>query len=202
MHPAIHPPQPPHAALLWLIRGTGIFIAGLAATIAIYFLGHCIVGAFRGETGTLGWIGVLLVILITTVVMGLFFKIGCDMFRRLDVNTVANFAFTFSILISVAFYHSLPAHPPQVVIDYFGNNPFFVPFRDQGSHPANPSYRAVLSYLVCFIFYKLIKAYLLQTLDLNPSNPPKNPPPDSWPDGSETPFNPYDLSKNSPIRPR
>jgi hypothetical protein len=152
--------------LIWLIRGTGAVIATLAAAVVLYFFGLCIIDAFQGKTGPLGWIGVLLAILITTVVMGLFFKVGWDMFRKLDLNAVANFAIISAVLVAIAFYSSLPPLPPQVVINYFGDNPFFHPFRDQVDHPANPSYRAVLSYLVCFIFYKLIKAYLLQNLGL------------------------------------
>lgn len=153
------------------------------------------------------WFGLFFIPLTLAIILGLLFKVGNAMFRQVTTKTVADFAFTWSILIAVTFYHSLSQRLPKVVIDYFGNNPFFYPFRDQPAHPANPSYRAILAYIACYLFYKLIKAYLMQVLELDPGAP-KNPPrtgpssPDSsLPDKPFVPFDPYDLSKNRPLHP-
>src|ERR1700692_3929987 len=83
-----------HAVLIWLIRGTGALIAGASAIATIYFMCGIIGDATRGRMGSLGWVGVPIVILIVAVVLGLFFKIGYEMFRILNAITVANFAFT------------------------------------------------------------------------------------------------------------
>jgi hypothetical protein len=93
----------------------------------------------------------------------------------------------------------LPPHLPKVINDYYAGNAFLAPFVDQGEH-SGPTYRAALSYIAFFIFYKLIKASLLKILNLNLPTPPQNLPPSAPPDSSDpfVPFDPYDLSKNSP----
>jgi hypothetical protein len=186
-----------HRALIYLIRGTGVLVASAAALAAIYFSLHCFLDALRGEMGTLGWPGVFIAIGIIAGVLGVISHAGYGMWLWVDTTSVANFAFVFAMLLAVGWYHLLPANLPKAVIDYFGDNPFFAPFRE--SNP-NPSYKAALSYLAFFVFYKLIKAFVVQKLRMNAVVPPKEPP-FSGSSGPFVPFNPYDLSQNKPVLP-
>ena len=119
------------------------------------------------------------------------------MWLRVDTTSVANFAFVLAMLLALGWYHLLPANLPKAVIDYFGDNPFFAPFRE--ANP-NPSYRAALSYLAFFGFYKLIKAFVVEKLRLD-AVPRAKEPPFSGSSDPFLPFNPYDLSQNKPVRP-
>jgi hypothetical protein len=154
-----------HLVLIYLIRGTGACITAVTALFALYLSIRCVIDAFRGEMGTAGWPGILFAVTVIVSVMGLISYVGYGMWLRVDESVLANFAFVFAFLLAVVWYHLLPTNLPRVIIDYFGNNPFFVPFR--GSNP-NPSYRAALSYLAFFLFYKLIRAYLFQVFDFKP----------------------------------
>jgi len=186
-----------HRALIYLIRGTGASVAGVMALAAIYFSILCVIGAVQGGMGALGWPGVFIAIAIITGVLGLISYVGYGMWLRVDTISVANFAFVFAMLLAVGWYHLLPANLPKAVIEYFWDNPFFYPFREPNP---NPSYRALLSYFAFFLFYKLIKACVVEKLRLNAAPPPKEPP-SSGSCGPFIPFNPYDLSKNPPLLP-
>ena len=61
------------------------------------------------------------------------------------------------------------------------------------------------TWLALYLFYKLIKAYLMRTLELNSPTPPQTPQNPELPsglDGPFTPFDPYNLSKNRPLHPQ
>lgn len=197
------PPAQRHLALIWLIRGTGALIALCSAIIAFGIV------AYQFERPDVdSWIsrivcsvGVFLFVLL----FGFISKRGCDMSRKLNPITLADFSSVFALFVAVDWYQFLPPHLPKAVVDYFGSNPFFYPFDEQRS-PGGLTYRAALSYVAFFIFYKLIKASLLKILDLNPPASPQNPvplvpsvPPN--PSDPFVPFDPYNLSKNSPYRP-
>jgi hypothetical protein len=194
------PSSRPHAALIWLIRGAGALLAAIATLTAISYISYMVITAVRNGTGNLGWWGVLAAALVIAVLLGLIAKTGYDMFSKLNGITVTNFSFLFAALVALAWYHSLPTHLSKAMLDYFRSNPFLIPFAD--SHGVTD--RSVVSYLAFFLFYKLIKAYLLQVLDLDPAQSSQkllSPPSSSLPDGPFVPFDPYNPSQNRPIRP-
>jgi len=162
-----------HSALSWLIRGTGASLAIGSMIAMVCFVGGMIIGAIRGETGTLGWIGAAIAILFVASFLGLVFKRGYNMFRKINAMTVADFSSVFALLLAMAWYHLLPPHLPQVIADFCARNAFLAPFSEQGR---GLTYRGVFSFIAFFVFYKLIKAYLMQALDLNVPNPPSSDP--------------------------
>lgn len=164
-----------HAALVWLIRGTGALVAipsivfALGSVIVLPFF---IIGTVR--TGG-GWMEVGLMsglMLVGLLFYGVLAKVGYDMFRKVNGTTISNFAFIFSVLVARTLYYFLPVNYPRFVGDYVGNNPFF----EQGDGPGI-TYRVTLGFIVFLLFYNLIKPYLLRTLGLSGSNPPQNRPP-------------------------
>lgn len=171
-----------HAALIWLIRGTGAFIAGASAIAAVYFVCGIIIGAIRGQVGSLGPIPILIVL----IFFGIISKSGYYIFRNVNTTTVANFSFIFALLWAIDWHHFLPPRLPKGMADYCRHNPFLIPFANEGP---GPTYRYWLCLLAFYIFYKLIKAYLMRVLDLNGPRPPQNPPPftPSDPDAPEFP---------------
>jgi hypothetical protein len=153
-----------HFALVWLIRGTGVLLA-LCSAITAFII---VAGQFE-RPDIHSWASRILCsvgVACFVLVFGIISKIGCDMFRNLNTTTLANFSFTFAVLLATAWYHLLPPHLPKSIADYFASNSPFV-----------EDYRRFLSYIAFFLFYKLIKAYLMQNLGLNASNPPQNRPP-------------------------
>jgi hypothetical protein len=170
-------PSQPHAALIWLIRGTGALIA-LCSTIIAF-----LVVAYQFKRPDIdGFISILFVLL-----LGFISKRGYDMFRRVDAATVSTFAFISAIIVAIAFYHILPEKIPQIVTDHIGGFLFM--------------HRSTVAVIAFFGFNKVIKAFLLRILELNPPAPPQNAPP-SDPVEPFVPFDPYDLSKNRPIHPQ
>lgn len=253
---AIQPAQP-HTALIWLIRGTGAFIAGTSAILgffvlasiiffalrgrpldfiailallllvlgfcgirrtrgglaiifaisACYFFGCLLVATLHGQplfSVSFGWFGVPLFVLgslallwLLGVIFGLVAKKGYDMWRRVDKITVADFASVFALFAARVFHYFLPAHLPSAVNEHLWPH-FRDPFNDRGA-------RMLWTWLALYLFYKLIKAYLMRTLELNSPTPPQTPQNPELPsglDGPFTPFDPYNLSKNRPLHPQ
>ena len=250
MQSAIHPPRPPHAALLWLIRGTGAFIASASLILgcvvlasiafaetqahlldfviilallllvvgfygirrtrvvlavifvisACYFFGCLLVATLQGQpqsSATFGWLGAPLFVLGTLALLwmlGAIFllisKRGYDMWLRVDKITVSDFASVFALFAARVFHYFLPTHLPEAIKDHV-----WLIFRD----PGDKGSRMLWTWLALYVFYKLIKAPLMQILDLK--DPPQNPQTPSRPDDPFIPFDPYNLSQNRPIRP-
>jgi hypothetical protein len=220
-------PSQPHTALIWLIRGTGAFIAGasliigccalaliafaafrahlwdfigifallllllglcgirltravLAVILAIgvcYFFGCLLVTTLHGQPPSVnfGWFGVPLFVLGSLALMwllGVIFwlsaKSGYDMWRKVDKIAAANFASVFALFAARVFHYFLPGHLPPAVNEHLSVH-FRDPFNDRGT-------RMLWTWLALYLFYKLIKACLLQILELNPPNLPQNPP--------------------------
>jgi hypothetical protein len=114
-----------------------------------------------------------------------------DMWRRIDGTTVADFSSVFALFGARVFHYLLPSHLPQTL-----NNHLWVGVRESFSDKGG---RATWTWLALYFFYRLIKSALFRLFDLNSSTPQasKGPPPDET-HGSFVPFDPYDLSKNSP----
>ncbi len=161
------------AAIRGLIRGAGAMMAGASAVIMLYLLGVMARGAFHGEDGKLGWIGWLLSSLVVIILFGLFIQRGYRMYQTITPSLVADFASIVALIFAVAWYHILPPHLPAVVVDYFSRDAALASLVEPGP---GPSYRGLLAILAFHIFFKLIKAYLLQVLGFNPSG--QNQPPD------------------------
>jgi hypothetical protein len=195
-------PQPaqPHAALIWLIRGTGAILAIPSAMLIIFAVVVMpIMIIINPHRPAFGWmeIGIGFSIMILGLLFyGFIAKIGFDMFRKVNATTIANFAFIFSFLTAHTLYHVLPLNLPNFLVDHVGKDAIFF---GQGTGP-EISYRATLAFFAFLIFYNVLKAYLLRVLELNAPIPPQNPP-SSAPDDPFVPFDPYDLSKNGPLRP-
>jgi hypothetical protein len=194
--PALQPAQP-HTALIWLIRCTGfIIVAPLILVLVVAPIG--IMRAIYGP-GLPSWM-LVFVTLLAVLIYGVIVKVGYAKFRKVQVISVANFAFIFAYLAAKDLYHLLPLNLPKFIADYVGDRSPFLSQDD--SHGI--SYRTTLAFIAFLIFYNVIKHYLEQVLELNPPNPPQNLPP-SDPDVPEepfVPFDPYDLSKNSPYHPQ
>jgi hypothetical protein len=231
-------PSQPHAALIGLIRGTGVFIVGVSVLVVSYIwaaiafttirahpldfvallallllaLGTCgirrtgialavifticgcyfFVRAFIAVThdqplfsANFGWLGDPLFVLgslallwLLGTIIRLLIKRGYDMWRRVDKTVVAVFAAIFALFAARVFHYLLPAHLPKAINDHLWPH-FRDPFNDRGA-------RMLWTWLALYLFYKLIKACLLQILELNSPNLPQNPPPIN-PDAPEFP---------------
>jgi hypothetical protein len=182
----------PHAALRWMIRGTGALIALVSVVALGIMLFGVISEAIRNHGATLP-LALIVLLLVGGVLMTIFSR-GMRMWQKANESTDADFASVFALLLAVAWYHLLPVNLPKVVIDYFGNNPFFAPFRPGQT---GTSYRSILSFLAFYLFYRLIKAYLVQVFNLTPSAPPQTPPADSGPTDATTP----EFPQRSPLVP-
>jgi hypothetical protein len=154
-----------HIALIWLIRVTGVLIAVSSAYVALVMLYAVIMILFRPPRppppDLTGWLGVECMGLLLAFLSGSFCCVGWRMLRKTNSDAVAVFAFIFSFLTAVAFHHFLLRAP------VLGHHPVGWPW----------SYRAMLSLIAFLIFQRVIKAYLLRVLVLNPPKPPQNPPP-------------------------
>ena len=180
---ASSPPQP-HAALIGLIRGTYVVTAILTVILLLMVMVALPFGVmFHAVSDVSNPLGYRLTIVFSGLVLILLYGVLLNQcyrkipknFWKVNSDTAANFAIVFALLLAVDSRQFLPPH------------------------------RTYLSYLVSFVFYKLIKSYLFHVLDLNTANPPKYSPPSApndTPDEPFVPFNPYDLSKNSPYHPR
>jgi len=177
-------PSKPHAALIWLIRVTYIVTAIfavillLAVMVALPF--GVIFHAIADGSNPSGYrISIALCGMVLIFIYGVIVKQSYHNipknFWKVNADTAANFAIVFALLLAVDSHQFLPPH------------------------------RTYLSYIVFFVFYKLLKTYLFQILDLKITNPPKSSPPSAPNDPRDepfVPFNPYDLSKNTPYHPR
>jgi hypothetical protein len=199
-------PSRPHAALIWLIRGTYVVIA---IFFAVFLLGILValpvVALFRQITDisnplgyriTMVGFGLILILFYGFIVKRNYHNFRHD-FGKVNADTAANFSFVFALLLVIDWYHLLPPHLPKAINEHLWDF-----FRDQGDNPG-VSYRYLWSFLAFFLFNKLIRDYVMQVLNLNSPNPPQNSipsvpsvPPD--PSDPFVPFDPYDLSKNSP----
>ena len=193
----------PHAALIWLIRGTGALMVIPSAILILFTVVVMpILIIINPHRPTIDWMQIG--IGASLLIMGLLFygfiaKVGYDMFRKVDAIAVSNFAFIFSILTARALYHLLPLSLPKTLSGYVCDD---APFLAKGQQ-LGISYRATLAFFAFFIFYYIVKAFLLRILELNASKPPQNPTPsDSSGEEAFVPFDPYDLSKNRPARPQ
>jgi hypothetical protein len=160
-------------SLTRLIHGTGALLAAVSVLAALYCVGGMLGGVIHeGERGSLGWFGIVLAIIIVGLFFGVIFITGRRMYLTLDKNALSDFAFLSAVLISALFYHSMPAHLPKVIADYYANNAFMYPFLDQPGHPqSGPTYRGTLAFITGYLFWRLIKAYLTQVFDLDPVSP-------------------------------
>lgn len=187
-----------HAALIWLIRGTYVITAIFAAILLLAIMVALPMGAV-GETITdasNSWafrITMAFAVLTTILLFGLimkkvFYEGFRKDFRKVNTDSVANFSSIFALLLAIDWYLVLPPHLPKAIVDYFGSNPFFYPFDEQRS-PGGPTYRGMLSFVAFYIFFRLIKAYLMHILDLDSPEPPQNlpTPPPTDPDIPEFP---------------
>ena len=164
---------PPHAALRWLIRWTGALLAVASTGMAIFLL--CAIVIRQVSEGLFRW-EILLAILMAVLFCGFFAfaaKRGYDMFRKLNTVIVADFSFVFALVVAVGWSNSLPLLLPKAIAEYCAGNAFFYPFLKQGP---GPTYRYYLGLVAFIVFYKLIKAWVLQTLELNASTPSKGRP--------------------------
>jgi hypothetical protein len=162
-------PTQKHPALIWLIRGTGALIAIPSVLMLVVGLVMGVISLFH-RTGIQGWL-MALFLLLPVITFGTTCLVGYCMWRRIDKTTVANFAFIFAVLVARTFYYSLPPHLPKVI-----NEHLWIFFRDQGDRPGF-TYRGFWAFLVFILFYNLIKACLMQTLELNASSSSQNLPP-------------------------
>jgi hypothetical protein len=157
-------PQPAqsHAALIWLVRGTGVLIAIPSAYILIETIWALprMVHGLMSETLVEKISKFCMMLLILLFEVG-FLRIGYGMFRKVDAGAVTIFAFIFSFLTAVAFHHFLLRAP------FLGHHSVWWPW----------SYRATLSLIAFLALQRVTKAYLLRVLEPNLSNPPQNPPP-------------------------
>ena len=183
-----------HGALVRLVRGTS-FAANVFGVIVLlliwvvpgilFFEAVTDASNFEGYRITRFFFGLALILFYGFIVKRIY-----DSFRKyrweLNARTVANFSSLFALFWAIDWYHILPAYLPNAIADYCRSHPQLAPFAEQGP---GFSYRAVLSFIAYFVFYKLIKAYLMRILDLNDPNPlrdlPNPPPPD--PDTPEFP---------------
>jgi hypothetical protein len=167
-----------HRLLQGLIRGTGALIAGVSVIAIVYFVCGIMVDAIHGRMGSLGWIGLFIAILIAGIVLGLFFKIGYEMFQKLNAITVANFVFTLSIVFGWDFYHLLLLSR--------------VPNRVTGFDE-----RQSITFIACYFFYRITKAILLRVLGLNTPDSAPNFPPNPKIPGPDVP----EFPEKSPLVP-
>jgi len=199
MPAATLPPSRSHAPLAWLIRGTGALIAIFFGLMLAFYLIMVVMNAFHHLQNHGSWIAFLFDLL-PAILCGGLLLLGFCMWRRIDTISVANFAFMFAFLTARAMYYFLPLSLPKFLGDYVGPN---TPFLGQGDQHGI-SYRGTLAFIAFVILYALLKDYINRRLGLTPSNPPPNTPPydPSTSDGPFVPFDPYNLSKNRPLRPQ
>jgi hypothetical protein len=145
-------PQPtqPHAALIWLIRGTGVLIAGLSsyALVATICAMPKYVDHFMAQGAIWTVSGFCSGLLILLLEVG-FVRFGYHMFRKVDVGGVAIFSLIFALLLAIVLHHFLPVNAPHALI-----------------------HRSTLSFITFFLFYTLSNWYLIRILDLNQAQPP------------------------------
>jgi hypothetical protein len=181
-------PAPKHAALVWLVRGTS-FVANVFGVIVLLFIWVVpVMLFFKAVTDASNSEGYRITMFFFGLVLALFYgfivKRIYDSFRKcrweLNAKTVANFSSLFALFLAIDWYHILPAHLPKLIADYCRSHPPLVPFAEEGP---GFTYRAVLSFIAFFVFYKLIKAELMRILDSDIPNSPQNlpnpPPPDA-----------------------
>jgi hypothetical protein len=108
--------------------------------------------------------------------MGTLTLVGYCMWRRVDKTAVANFAFIFAVLVARGFYYSLPPHLGASI-----NAHLWIFFQDPSVH-AGSSYRGIWSFCAFILFYILIKACLMQALDLDPNSRTPDSSDDSTPE--------------------
>jgi hypothetical protein len=182
------------------VRRTGIILAVIFAVSGCYFLGCLILTTIRGQPqfSNFGWLGRPLLVLGSLALvwlLGFMFRAfalkGYDMWRRIDQITVADFASVFALFAARVFHYFLPSHLPQTVNDHLWVG-FRDPFSDRGG-------RMLWTWLALYLFYRLTKSYLFRLFGLNGSTPqaPTSLPPDET-NRPSVPFDPYDLSRNSP----
>jgi hypothetical protein len=181
-------------------------LAVIFAVGACYFFGCLFIELFQGSfppAVDFGWFGPPLLVLGALALIGLLgfmfgvlIKKGYAMWRRVDRITVADFASVFALFVARVVHYILPAHLPNFINEQLPAG-MRDPFSDRGA-------RALWTYVALYVFYKMIKAALFRTLDLNPTPPSAISPVSSSSSDAEpfTPFNPYAPSKNLPLLPR
>ena len=153
-----------------LIHGTGALLAVASVVMALCSIVEMIIGTIHGGTGTLGSFGALFAILIVGLFFGVIFITGRRMYKDINKNTISDFAFLFAVFIAVIFYHSLPVHFPEVIANYFGYN--------STATQNDLTYRNVWAFVTWYLFWRLIKSYLMQVFELGAVSAP-NPSVDS-----------------------
>jgi hypothetical protein len=187
-----------HLALVCLIRGVELLVAvAILGGIMLIFAGSLLsLDPWRAHPGLSKayaitvMIAVPLLLVTTVVVLPAWRRLWSwegGYFRsilRVDSSSVSNYAFFFAAFASHDFYQLWPFRATAPVHHY--------PFLD----------RELLWIFVFFGLWNGIKGLVLGILEMRRKEPPADPA-DSEPPGSGpyVPFNPYDLSKNQPLRP-
>jgi hypothetical protein len=193
-----------HIALIWLIRGAeGLILVPVLLLILMIALGFVLsLNPFRSPPVYTQPFSLIMLVAVLLVSAALILKIRhrspkpghgiFQNFQKVTANSVSNFGFIFSALAAHDLYQLMPPKLPHPIHGY---SAVLMVFLD----------RNILSMIVFWGLWSLTKSVLLRVLGLNP---PAAPPdstqgqPSSSPDRPFVPFNPYDLSKNLPLRPQ
>lgn len=148
-----------HTALIWLIHGTGDFIAVWAtflAILALRLLGspHYVFDVpFPDPSGWIWTTSHICFALLIAAILGGMVRLGWQMWRKITPDSIAVFALIFSLLTAVVFHYFLTISP------LLGQHPLWWPW----------SYRATLAVIAFRIFYLVIRPYLFRVLYLSDS---------------------------------